>query len=284
MKNNYVHTISELVFIVLGFFLVILISLGISLDFSRIKTAIFWVEVLGQFGLTMVTFNFVYYLDRKNRMHNKESRFYNAWATNRLRVTKIENDKLYEQLDQAVEEENLLRLKKKCNNKLYKLCSRVDYDEVTDLTKTPEAICKEYRVVEKYQKKMIKLIDNIRGGRVKVKKITAQVFLIDKELHLSRGDEYDFNNATVELERNGAKAVTFFACSILSASVLFSLAMPNFWISLFKNATFIFGAIISGFSSSIKNIKLRTSIYERRNVFLQRYLNLTEKYDFAEED
>ena len=282
MKNNYLQTFSELAFIVLGFFLVVLISLGISLDFSRVKTAIFWVEVCGQFGLTMITFNFIYYIDRRNRMHDIKSRFYISWATNKLRILKIENEKLYDKLDEAVELENLDRLKKKCNRKLYKLCSRISYEEVIDMTKTPEQILVDFRVADKNKTKMLKLINQIRSGQIKIKKITSQVFLIDKELSLSRGEEYDFNNTCVELERNGTKAISFLICSILSVSILFSLAMPNFWISLFKNVTFIFGAIVSGFSSSRKNIKLRTSIYERRNVFLQRYLNLTEKYEFVE--
>ena len=54
--------------------------------------------------------------------------------------------------------------------------------------------------------------------------------------------------------------------------------MPNFWTSLFKNITLIFGAVVSGLSSSVKNIKLRTLIYERRNNFFHRYLDLTEKF------
>ena len=160
MKNNVTQTISEFIFITLSFFLVLLISLGISLDFSRIRTAVFWVEVAGQFTLTMTTFNFIYYLDRRNRMHDQKSRFYIAWATNKLRVQKIENEKMYEELEKAVEEENLLRLKKKCNKKLYKYCSRLSYDEVIDKTKTPEELLKEYRV-DKKQKQMIAIINKI---------------------------------------------------------------------------------------------------------------------------
>ena len=58
MKNMF-ETIVQFVFILFAFIIVLLVSLGISLDFSRLGTATYWVEVSLQLAMTMCVFNII---------------------------------------------------------------------------------------------------------------------------------------------------------------------------------------------------------------------------------
>lgn len=294
MKKAF-ETITQFILIAFLFGLVQLAVLGVTLDFSRVATWEFWVEVLGQFALTMTTFNVIYYLHRSKKTHDTGSRFYVAWQTNKLRVRQIEEQKLYDELDKAVENENLNRLKEKCNRKICKLCSRISYDEV--ITDKPiDELFEEYRVITKNLRKVAKffervrahrlrkLIEKIRAGKIKVRKINAKIFLTDRELSSNKYDNYDINNALSEIKRNTDKAVAFFLCAILLAVVGFSFVLPYWWLALLKNITFVLSGIVSGISSAHKNVKMRTSIYENRNRFFSKNLNITVEYVSKEQE
>jgi len=129
MKNIF-ETLTQLLFILMGFIVIVLLYLGITLDFTQIKTIAFWVKVSVQLVFTMIVFNTVYTMDRTKRMHNSESRFFKAYATNRMKVKYLEKEKLYDELEKAVKQENADRLEKKCNRKLHRLCTRINYSDV----------------------------------------------------------------------------------------------------------------------------------------------------------
>lgn len=293
MKNTF-ETITQFIFLALLFVLVQFIVLGVTLDFSRLSTWAFWVEVLGQFALTMTTFNVIYYLHKRKKAHDEKGRFYCAWRTNKLRVKRIEENKMYDELDEAVNKENKERLKDKCNTKIYKLCSRLSYDEVN--TEKPIAeLFQEYRVLsdpkgifaklseKRRAKKLTRLIEKIRAGKIRIRKIKAKVFLTDKELAEGKFDSYDINNTLIEFRRNTDKAITFFLCSIFLAVIGFSFISPNWWVGLIKNVTFVLSGVVSGVSSAMKTIKTKTAIYENRNRFFSKHLNLMEEYSPVEE-
>ena len=276
MKNT-IETFVQILFIVLFGILVILVSLGIEQDFTRVKTTEFWVEVSAQLALTMIIFNIVHALDKNNRLHDEGSRFFSAYATNRLRIKEIEDQKLYDKLDVAVEEKNKETLIIKCNNKLHKLCSRVNYNDV--ISDEPiEYVIKKFRVLKKKQKKFKKLVEKIRAGRIKVKTLNAEIFLHDKELLFEKREVYDYNSFMSELKRNTEKAITFLVCSVITATITFSFHSPNFWTALATNFTLFLGAAISGIFSSIKDVKRKTALYEKRNTFLHKYLDLKVEY------
>lgn len=275
--KNVLETVAQGLLIFFTFILVVLISLGITFEFEKVSTWEFWVEVLGQFVLTMITFNIIYALERKKRTHDKSSRFFQAYATNHLKIRYIEKNKLYDDLDRAVEEETLLRVKDKCNKKLYKYCSRLTYDDVIG-DESIEDILKAYRVLPKNYGKLTKLILKIRAGEITVKKIESQSFLSDKELITSDFDKYDFSEFEVEFKRNLFKSATFIGLSFILAIIGFSFVFSNFLLALIKNTTFVCGGIVSGITSAIKNVKMRTGIYENRNKFLTRYLDVCVEY------
>lgn len=279
--KNALETIIQFLFILVTFILVVLISLGITLDFSKIKTVTFWVETLGHFGLSMVAYNVLYVYDRSKRMHDKKSRFFKAYATNRLRVKHIEKNKLFDELDKAIDDETALRLKNKCEHKLNRLCSRISYEEAIS-EKDIEDLMSENRVLEKRRPRIKKLIEKIRAGEIHVEKIDEHVFLNDKELVEAKNDSLDFNSFKVELNRNLIKGLTSWSLAILIAMIGFAFYSPNFLISLLKNILFVLSGMVSGITSAIQNVKLRTSIYENRNRFFSRRMGIEEEYQITE--
>ena len=277
MKKHIFETATKIIFLILFAIVVILISLGIKQDFSRLKTVVFWTETGAQLLATMIIFNIVYSIDLNNRMHDKTSRFFIAYATNILRIKEIESKKLYDDLDNAVSLKNEEILIKKCNSLLHKLCSRVCYEDVIT-EEHIEYIINKFRVAKKREKKFIKLVKKIREGRIKITTVKAETFLQDKEALFEKYDVYDFNNFMYEFRRNSEKVVTFLICSIITSTLTFSFVSPNFWAALLTNFTLFLGATVSGFMSSAKSIKRKTALYEKRNQFLHKYLDLTNEY------
>lgn len=277
MKKHVFETATKIVFLILFAIVVVMISLGIQQDFSRIKTAEFWIEVSAQLAITIVIFNVVYSIDVDNRMHDKSSRFFKAYATNFMRIKEIEKRKLYDQLDTAVSEKNKEMLIKKCNQLLHRICTRVNYEDVIS-DEHIEYIINKFRVAKKREKKFIKLVNKIREGTIKTTSVRAEMFLQDKEMLFERSDVYDFNNVVFELKRNAGKVITFLLCAVMTSVLSFSFVRANFWAVFASNFTLFLGAMISGFTSSAKNIKLKTALYERRNAFLSKYLDLTVEY------
>ncbi len=277
MKKHIFETATKIIFLILFAFVVILISLGIKQDFSRLKTIVFWTETGAQLLATMIIFNIVYSIDLNNRMHDKTSRFFSAYATNIMRIKEIESKKLYDALDSAVDLKNKEILIKKCNSLLHRLCTRVCYEDVTT-EEHIEYIINKFRVAKKREKKFIKLVKKIREGRIKITTVKAETFLQDKEVLFEKYDVYDFNNFFYEFRRNSEKVVTFLICSIITSTLTFSFVSPNFWTALLTNFTLFLGATVSGFMSSAKSIKRKTALYEKRNQFLHKYLDLTNEY------
>jgi hypothetical protein len=275
------ETLIQILFGLVAFVVIIFTSLGISFDFSLLREIAYWIEVLIKLAVTMIFFNIIYYIYRKNIMHDTKSRFYKAFATNKLRIKKIENDRLYDKLEQAIKEENQERLETKCNNLLHLICTRVTYAEVMEMEDgkflPAEDLAKKYRVF-KHKMLFVKVVERIRSGRVRVKPITEKQFLQDKELLRDPIDKYDYSIGWEETKRNLEKIIIFLITQIIGTAIVFSFFMPNFWAELVTNLFVVLGAIFSGFLSAQQNIKLKTAIYEHRNAFLHKKLNLEEEY------
>ncbi len=275
MKNIF-ETLTQLLFILMGFIVIVLLYLGITLDFTQIKTIAFWVKVSVQLVFTMIVFNTVYTMDRTKRMHNSESRFFKAYATNRMKVKYLEKEKLYDELEKAVKQENADRLEKKCNRKLHRLCTRINYSDVIGGRSAEELMTENE--VKKRINRLKKLINKIRAGEIKIRELKSKSFLGDKEITGMEYEEYDYNETVYELKRNVKKVVIFLISSIMASSITYAFVSPNFLLAFINNITLLIGAAFSGFISSGQNVKKKTLIYEKRNAFLLRYLNITEEY------
>ena len=280
--KNYIESATQILFVILATILIVLITLGINQDFSAIHTTEFWITAFSQLCFTMIIFNIARNISKKNHTHDKLSRFFKAYATNVLRIKEIEKRKLYDELDKAVALKNKEMLIKKCNIKLHRLCTRVNYEDV--ISEEPITyIINTFKVCKKRQKKFTKLVTKIRAGKIRIRKLVADIFLQDKELIFDTPETYDYSNIVNEVWLNAKKAVTFLICSIISATITFAFNSPNFWTTLVTNFTLFLGATMSGFKIATREIKRKTALYERRNIFLHKYLDLTVEYVYTEE-
>lgn len=273
--NSILKTLAQGLFIVLALVVIMFVSLGLELDFSRLKTFKYWVSVIIKLSLTMLTYNIIYRLDRKNKLNLRTSRFFVAYATNRLRISKIYTDKKLDQLQKAVDEENEKRLQNKCEKLFNKICSYVKY---ADIEKPVEDLIEFYKIQKKYHKKFIKIYNKVKSGRVKIKKLKISVFLTDKQLVNSKEITYDYSLVRELFLRNTAKMFSFLFFTMLSSIIIFTFVIPSIWTEIVSNVTIILGAISSGFASSSKDVKHLTFIYENRNNFIFEHLEIKEEY------
>jgi hypothetical protein len=260
--------------------LVILVSLGIKQDFSAIKTTEFWTEVGVRLTITIVLFNIIYYIDIRNRTHDTDSRFFRAYATNRLRVKVIEDEDRYKELDEAVETERQELLEQKCDILLHRYCTRLSYVKIMN-DKSIEELFEEHKVTNKKKKreKLYKLVEDIRAGEITIKPINPQLFLRDKELVHVPDSSYDYSETLASLWRNAEKILWFVICSVFIATLTFSLTTVDFWTTFVSNFTLFLSAVVSAFMSASKDVKRKTAIYEKRNLFIKRRLNISVEYE-----
>lgn len=153
--KNIVQSTFQVIFVILAVILVNFVTLGIKQDFTRLSTTEFWVEVSAQLLITMIIFNIARAIDKRQRTHDKSSRFFKAYATNHLRIKEIEKNKLYTELDQAVAKKNQEYLIAKCNKKLHAVCTRVNYEDVVGEDSIEELILK-FKVFKKRENKFTK--------------------------------------------------------------------------------------------------------------------------------
>ena len=92
--NNILKSATNIIFALLSLVCLIIVSLGIGLDFSQLKSPAFWLEVFIKWVLTMIMFNIVAEYDSAQRTHDKKGRFYLAFATLKIRIKLIHRRKL----------------------------------------------------------------------------------------------------------------------------------------------------------------------------------------------
>ena len=274
--NSVVKTLTQGLFLAFALVIIMIISLGISLDFSRLKTWEYWISVVVKLALVMITFNIIYRLDRKNKINTHNSRFFIAYATNRMRVARIYEDKRVEDLERAIKEENERRLQEKCERLLSHICSYIKY---SDMEKSAEQLIKEFGILPRLHKRFYKVYDRIKAGRVKAKKLMAATFLTDKQLVNKKDIQYDYSVVAETMRRNTAKMITFLLTTMLFSVIVYTFAFPSVWTEIVSNITILLGAIISGFTSADKDVKRLTYVYENRNNFIFQHLEITDKYE-----
>ena len=140
-----------------------------------------------------------------------------------------------------------------------------------------DELVKSYRVF-KHKRRFCRLVERIRSGRIRLKQITEKQFLQDKELLKEPIDRYDYSVGWEETKRNLEKIIIFLITQIIGTAIVFGFFKPNFWAELIMNLFVVLSAIFSGFLSAQQNIKLKTAIYEHRNAFLRKNLDLDEEF------
>ena len=279
--RNVFETILQVFLGIAAFVVSLLITLGISSDFTRVSTAAYWIEVAAGAGLMLVIYNMIYIMDQNNRARNTRSRYYVAFQTNRLRMNFIQENKLYEQLEQAVKDENEERYIKKCTKLIHRITSRTSYEDIKNCNGIEEVnnLSEKLLLKKRGKKKLARLYTKITSGKIKIKEIKTDNLLRDKEITSTEPEQLDYSDAALETKRNIQKVLSFILFSVISAVFTFSLTSVPFWQAFVKNVTMFFGAAISGFASSRGKTNFKTSIYENRNTFFERRLGITEKFE-----
>lgn len=279
--RNVFETILQVFLGIAAFVVSLLITLGISSDFTRVSTAAYWIEVAAGAGLMLVIYNMIYIMDQNNRARNTRSRYYVAFQTNRLRMNFIQENKLYEQLEQAVKDENEERYIKKCTKLIHRITSRTSYEDIKNCNGIEEVnnLSERLLLKKRGKKKLARLYTKITSGKIKIKEIKTDNLLRDKEITSTEPEQLDYSDAALETKRNIQKVLSFILFSVISAVFTFSLTSVPFWQAFVKNVTMFFGAAISGFASSRGKTNFKTSIYENRNTFFERRLGITEKFE-----
>ncbi len=278
--KNILETILQFVFCIVMFVFTFLVTLGIRADFSILETTEYWIQVSISTVLMIFVYNMIYIIDQRNRSANKNSRFYIAFQTVKLRTDQISKNHLYEKLEQAVQDENEARYKNACNAKLQKLTSRFGYDEIIGLNEEEfMPFLEKYLIREKSTKRFCKLFKKIKEGKIKIRTLQAENLMQDKELGKANSPEMlDYSDKQYETKRNIFKIVSFIGTSVIMSVISFVFTYMNFWQAFLTNTVLFFGSAISGFYSSIAKTNFKTNIYENRNTFFERRLGITDKF------
>lgn len=278
MKTKKIESVINIIFIILAFVIITLITLGVNYDLTKISNWTFWVETFGKLALTLIVYNYTFSVIKSSKENIRASRFFQAFATNVLKIKKLEEEKLYKELDIAVEEENQERLIKYINVKLHRFCTRLNYNDVFEYQDDFDGLVKHFMVAPKRVKRLKKLFDKILQSNVRIHEINSDLFLRDKELAKFNTNEYDYNVLAYKGKNNVGKGLTFLVCSVLTVILSFNPSYPNLLTALLTNSTLIVGASVSGLTFANKTIKRNTAMYEMRNRFLSRRLNIDVEY------
>lgn len=294
--NNILKSATNIIFALLSLVCLIIVSLGIGLDFSQLKSPAFWLEVVIKWVLTMIMFNIVAEYDSAQRTHDKSGRFYLAFATLKIRIKLIHRRKLYDKLDSALNSKNNDILKELWTERIHhSACTHLCYDDIYNSTDTPKELAEKVRLTKKRKiKRLTRLCEQIRSGATykyfylfPFKPIKEEYFLKDNELSKISINKFSYSHGKETFRRNSTKTITFFLTSLITAVITYSFYAPNFWSELAANLLTVAMAMGAGFTTSARDMRRRTQVYENRNDFLERYLNITdvwsEDYTFPQE-
>ena len=276
------ETLLQLLLVLAAFVLSCLISLGTTYDLSQISTVGFWLESASSAVIMLITYNLVYSMDQNNRARNVKSRYYLAFQTNKIRMNRIHSEKLYDELDRAIKEENKERYINKCNSLIHNITARIAYDDLMNCedSKAVNILADKYLLNDKQKKKLQRLYLHIRSGKIKIKEVVAERLLQDKELTNIEIDLLDYSEKSVEIKRNVKKIISFVIITMFFSIIDPGLGTVPFWKAFVKNITMFSSSSVSGFISSRGKTNFKTRIYENRNAFFERRLGLSDKFEF----
>jgi hypothetical protein len=277
-KNEILETLIKLAFIALLFVVVMLVSLGVELDFTRLADVDYWVQVSLKLVFTMIVFNMVCTSHVRTKSRNENSRFFLAYATNNMKIKEIQNNDLYDALTDAVKLENEDLYIKKCTSKLRNVSMRLTYEEVLENIDNLPELANKYKIVGKHYKKLEKVAYKVVSGKYHIKEVKDTMFLRDNELNYKDDSLITFSVVKDKVGGNISKVIIFMVVSMFLQILIYQFYMPDFWTWFITNLTLFIGAVVSGFFEANREIRLKTAMYEERNAFLKRRLNINVVY------
>lgn len=280
MKKYFnARVLAQGAFILLALVFVIIYTLGFTFDWTKLREPGFWVEVAVRLGATMAIYNAMFSIDSSTRRLATSGRYYEVLATNRIRVDRIYRENLFGALDEAVKAENEERKKRAVNRVLRRVSSRLSYEDVIDQpAEKLDEICRAYLLTDKQKAKLKKTLRKIYSGGVKYEAITADDLLIDKEHDKDRRESLKVDLGAFVLKQNIIKAVMFVLTTIAMSAISRAETNLDLVYVIISNAVLVGGACASAIAMSYNYLKLRTSVFERRNIFLSKRLGLTDEF------
>lgn len=286
-KNVFFNaqTLIQFALLIVAFILVAMLSTGFKLDWDKIDEA-FAILVAIRLAFTIVTYNVVFSIDNINRRKVQDTNYYVTLATNKKKIEVIYKNKLFNELDTAIKEENKERFIKTCNNLIRSVSSRLSYDDICTINEEGKTVFKDVDTLLKYyslsenKAKQLKIVlTKITDGDVKFEEIEADDILIDRDEKGDKTATMKFNYKAFLFKKNIVKAVTFFATSIVMTIMQFTGGMANFWVELFKNLTLLLGGAVSAVMLSYTYVKIRTGVFDQKNKFLEKRMGIMDKYE-----
>lgn len=286
-KNVFFNaqTLIQFALLIVAFILVAMLSTGFKLDWDKIDEA-FAILVAIRLVFTIVTYNVVFSIDNINRRKVQDTNYYVTLATNKKKIEVIYKNKLFNELDTAIKEENKERFIKTCNNLIRSVSSRLSYDDICTINEEGKTVFKDVDTLLKYyslsenKAKQLKIVlTKITDGDVKFEEIEADDILIDRDEKGDKTATMKFNYKAFLFKKNIVKAVTFFVTSIVMTIMQFTGGMANFWVELFKNLTLLLGGAVSAVMLSYTYVKVRTGVFEQKNKFLEKRMGIMDKYE-----
>lgn len=287
MKNNQAvfRTITQILFIVIAFIVSIIVANGFSLDFTKIWSWEFAVEVLSKLIITLLTYNIVFSMDSQNRRRAGNTSYFITVMTNRERIDKIYKDNRIAELDEVLKKYNEESYIKACNRKLHNYSSRISFDKLNlelGLIKEIKADIKErFKLSGRTLRRISRVIKKIQSGKIKFEKVEADDILVDKDEKNDKQVSMILNTGTFILKQNLIKAVTFLLGVVFMTVINPNNGDINIWVEIAKNSTLLLGGIVSAMTLSANYIKMRTDTFELRNRFLLNRMKLDDTFEYT---
>lgn len=281
-KNTF-NTVITVVFVLLAFILLVLLSAGIRLEFDRLADGEYWANILIRLAIMLLLYNVIFAFDLQKRKAEQGTAHYLAVGTKQLRVNRIKRENMFEQLGNAVEEENDERYKNTCTNLINKVCLRLRYEDLpaekADLNKWLADTKERLYLGDRDLKKVKKVVLKILNGKVQYEKLTADDILNMLGEANIRNDAITFQSAAIVRRQNFIKALTFLVGVVAMTVFRYYPTWTDFLFDIIINATLLVGATYSAILNSKSFLRRKTAVVENQNIFLSKRMGLTDEYN-----
>ncbi len=281
-KNNTFNTIVTVVFVLLAFVLLILMSAGISLEFDRLADINYWINILIRLVVMMLLYNVIFTFDLQQRKNEPNTAHYIAVATKQLRINRIKRENMFAELGKAVDAENEERYVTECTRRLHKVSVRVNFEDLPkekcDLIKWLAEIKEKYLICDKDLKRLEKVALKILNGKVKIRKLTADDILDMLGDDNEKNDVIIFRSSMLIRYQNLIKAAMFLLGVTAMTVFRWHPSWTDIVFDIIINSTLLIGATYSAIINAKFFLKRKTVVFNNQNIFLVKRMGLTEEY------
>ncbi|MEG2116299.1 MAG: hypothetical protein RRZ69_01290 [Clostridia bacterium] len=273
MKTERFKTVIQLMFLVVAMVFVVMITLGIEFDLTRLKDTRFWVECVCKLIVSLLVFNVVFEIDCQNRRLDDSSRYYAIKLKYRDFIDRLYSEKKYGTFEVALLAKNEKYREETFNKYLHhKGSSRLQMSDFKDIKNIDEVqkICETKLLNAKTTNKVKKVMVKILNGDIKVHEVTVDEILLDKVGTSMNEDGMRFNTHKFKVMQNTTKVWTYLASAIGFTIIQITSIYTGFVNAILTNGFLIMSATVSAMLNSKKFIQLLTNKYDDITRFFQK--------------